>query len=98
MSVSKWAYSPERCDGDYCPGDCDRCSKPITNCTKDCTTCRADDKFIKGIVHCKDCRYQIIYPYVKDSFYCGHAALTIVNMDLDEFADFFCALGEKKDG
>ena len=27
MSVSKWAYSPEKCDGDYCPGDCDFCSK-----------------------------------------------------------------------
>lgn len=22
-----WAYTPERCDGDYCPGDCDRCEK-----------------------------------------------------------------------
>lgn len=21
-----WAYT-ERCDGDYCPGDCDRCGK-----------------------------------------------------------------------
>ena len=27
MSVSKWAYSPEKCDGDYCPGDCDNCGK-----------------------------------------------------------------------
>ena len=27
MSVSKWAYSPEKCDGDFCPGDCDLCSK-----------------------------------------------------------------------
>ena len=27
MSVSKWAYEPEKCDGDYCPGDCDLCSK-----------------------------------------------------------------------
>jgi len=27
MSVSKWAYTPEKCDGDYCPGDCDNCSK-----------------------------------------------------------------------
>ena len=26
MSVSKWAYT-ERCDGGYCPGDCDYCSK-----------------------------------------------------------------------
>lgn len=27
MSVSKWAYSPEKCDGEPCPGDCDMCSK-----------------------------------------------------------------------
>lgn len=27
MSVSKWAYEPSKCDGDYCPGDCDNCSK-----------------------------------------------------------------------
>ena len=27
MSVSKWAYSPEKCDGDMCAGDCDHCAK-----------------------------------------------------------------------
>ena len=27
MSVSKWAYTPEKCDGDYCCGDCDHCDK-----------------------------------------------------------------------
>lgn len=27
MSVSKWSYDPDKCDGDYCPGDCDNCSK-----------------------------------------------------------------------
>lgn len=27
MSVSKWAYEPKKCDGDYCPGDCDLCDK-----------------------------------------------------------------------
>lgn len=26
MSVNKWAYEPEICDGDFCPGDCDYCS------------------------------------------------------------------------
>ena len=26
MSVSKWNYDPERCDGRLCPGDCDYCS------------------------------------------------------------------------
>lgn len=27
MSVSKWAYEPQKCDGDFCIGDCDLCSK-----------------------------------------------------------------------
>lgn len=27
MSCSKWAYEPEKCDYDYCPGDCDFCHK-----------------------------------------------------------------------
>ena len=31
MSVSKWAYIPSRCDGDFCPGDCDCCSKTEDN-------------------------------------------------------------------
>ena len=29
MSVSKWAYRPEKCDGDICVGDCDKCSKAM---------------------------------------------------------------------
>ena len=31
MSCSLWAYIPERCDGDVCPGDCDVCSKTNDN-------------------------------------------------------------------
>ena len=27
MSISKWAYSPNKCDGNYCCGDCDICPK-----------------------------------------------------------------------
>ncbi len=27
MSVRKWAYSADKCDGDYCPQDCDYCNK-----------------------------------------------------------------------
>lgn len=27
MSCSKWAYTPEKCDGDYCVGECDLCPK-----------------------------------------------------------------------
>ena len=28
MSVSKWRYAPERCDGKPCTGDCDACPLP----------------------------------------------------------------------
>lgn len=27
MSVSKWAYDPNKCEGQMCVGDCDICSK-----------------------------------------------------------------------
>ena len=27
MSVSKWAYDPEKCDDHYCCGDCDLCDR-----------------------------------------------------------------------
>ena len=27
MSVSLWAYCPAFCDSDYCPDDCDICSR-----------------------------------------------------------------------
>ena len=27
MSVSLYAYDPNRCDGDFCPGDCQFCYK-----------------------------------------------------------------------
>ena len=27
MSVSLWAYEPELCDGQPCPGDCDHCDR-----------------------------------------------------------------------
>lgn len=27
MSMRLWGYIPEKCDGDFCPGACDYCSK-----------------------------------------------------------------------
>ena len=27
MSVKRWAYIPEKCEGDNCPGNCDECFK-----------------------------------------------------------------------
>lgn len=29
MSVSKYRYTPEMCEGDFCIGDCDLCNKPL---------------------------------------------------------------------
>lgn len=48
MSVSKWAYDPERCDGDYCPGDCDNCSKWMDD--------EEEEEDVVKVVRCKDCR------------------------------------------
>lgn len=31
MSCDKWAYIPEKCDGDFCVGDCDLCKKADDN-------------------------------------------------------------------
>lgn len=31
MSISKWAYIPDQCDGNFCVGDCDRCPKAEDN-------------------------------------------------------------------
>ena len=36
MSVSKWAYSPDKCDGDFCVGDCDNCSKADSDDSDGC--------------------------------------------------------------
>lgn len=27
MGVHTWAYEPEKCDNEYCPCNCDNCSK-----------------------------------------------------------------------
>lgn len=27
MAGELWRYSPEKCEGDYCPKDCDRCDR-----------------------------------------------------------------------
>ena len=27
MSTSLWAYNPDKCDGDFCPMNCDICVK-----------------------------------------------------------------------
>ena len=27
MSCDMWAYEPDKCDGQPCPGDCDFCSR-----------------------------------------------------------------------
>ena len=36
MSIFRWAYKPEKCEGDFCPGDCDYCRKAEEDI---CQTC-----------------------------------------------------------
>lgn len=43
MSVSKWDYSPEICDGEPCPGDCDHCSISMRKSSGRDFTYRRDD-------------------------------------------------------
>ncbi len=31
MSIKLWAYDPDKCDGDFCPLDCDNCIKSEEN-------------------------------------------------------------------
>lgn len=46
MSGSRWRYSPEKCDGDFCPGECDNCPK----CWEDAEEEDNDsDKLLKNI-------------------------------------------------
>ena len=45
MSVSKWAYTPEVCDGKYCVGDCDKCGIVATIAElMSCKNCVHNDK------------------------------------------------------
>lgn len=27
MGINTWSYTPEKCDGDYCPCNCNKCPK-----------------------------------------------------------------------
>ena len=35
MSVDLWAYIPQKCDNQPCPGDCDVCGKAEENTAED---------------------------------------------------------------
>ena len=69
MSVNKWAYNPEKCDGDICIGDCDRCYKASLN--------KLINKDVVHVVRCKDCRL-----YNTDNCYMIHGQR--MNRDLFE--------------
>ena len=55
MSCSKWAYTPEVCDGEYCVGDCDHCRIVATIdelMGDECEKCNFDDeKAERGLCH-----------------------------------------------
>lgn len=68
MSVSKWAYLAERCDGDYCCGDCDNCPKSDENMA----IIAAEDKI------CEVCGKTINEGYCIDDgleYYCSEECL-----------------------
>lgn len=52
MSVSKWAYSPAKCDGEPCVGECDMCSKAYgteetrRKLMKSCPRCKSAGQII----------------------------------------------------
>ena len=75
MSCSLWAYSPEKCDGQPCPGDCDKCSKRdvvrVIRCV-DCVHCTAKNG--AGFWHCSNWDMDIYDGITKASqFYCADA-------------------------
>ena len=49
MSVDKWAYSPETCDGFACPGDCDRCDIPKNPEKYGAQTIELPEDFVKAM-------------------------------------------------
>lgn len=61
MSVSKWAYDPDKCDGDYCVGDCDFCHKAADE--EEVTV----EEIVQS-VRCKECknRYTFDCPMCDD--------------------------------
>ena len=70
MSISKWAYVPERCDGDVCCGDCDYCPKTngnmaILNHQRLCNQCQHyREKEETGIYGCEswECEFEEAEP------------------------------------
>ena len=59
MSVSKWAYIPDKCDGDFCCGNCDDCPKADDNLAilkeeeRPCNDCKHYKKGESGIYGCE---------------------------------------------
>lgn len=49
MSVDKWAYSPETCDGFTCPGDCDHCDIPKNPEKYGAQTIELPDGFVEAM-------------------------------------------------
>lgn len=49
MSVDKWAYDPEVCEGRACPGDCDLCDIPKNPEKYGAQTIELPEKFVEAM-------------------------------------------------
>ncbi len=85
MSVSKWAYEPEKCEGDFCIGECDLCNKREITMWIDADECTplADGDYK---VTTKNNR-EVLMPYTREggwnTFYTKSGKL--VGEDISEF-------------
>ena len=75
MSCSLWAYSPEKCEGHPCPGDCDRCAKRDIVRVIRCVDCiHFNPSPLSDHWYCSNWDIDIYNGITKASqFYCGDA-------------------------
>ena len=101
MSVSKWAYRPEVCDGEGCPGDCDLCDKPknmeddMRDYPYEAIVFLGDkDEIVEytgvEVVRCKDCKHikEAHFNILPDGFSCELSGLMVE-------PEHYCSYGER---
>ena len=92
MSVSKWTYHPSKCDGDFCPGDCDFCAKGDIiieegeeydeECNKENLLSRSKTKAegwfkYKSMIYCPKCASGFDAAMMSDYNYCPNCGVKL---------------------